>query len=175
MRSTGRADGIGRFFRLAALAVAVGATPSCGRPDPDAPPPSAARALAPAVATAPADPVRVAFVVPAFAQRFGQDALVDVTACRETVCASATVMLGDGFSTALPTTATAAEVTAQLMGDSGALKVTLQVPDPGPTGAGNARSLGLTVTPTPATAAPGGPTCRWCCRPAIQRPSTRRR
>ena len=75
--------------------------------------------------------VRVSFVVPAFAQRFGQDALVDVTACRETVCARATVMLGDGFSAALPTTATAAEVTAQLIRDTGALKVTLQVPDPG--------------------------------------------
>lgn len=111
--------------------------------------------LAPAVERAPAEPRRVSFVVPGFAQRFGRDALVDVTACRETVCARATVVLGDSFSAAMPATAT--EVTARILRDTGALKVTLQVPAPGSTGATPARSLGLTVTPTASDAGPQRP------------------
>jgi hypothetical protein len=113
--------------------------------------------LAPAVDRGPAQPRRVFFLVPEFAQRFGHDALVDVMACRETVCARATVVLGDSFSAALPAAATASEVTARILHDTGALKVTLQVPDPGATGAGPARSLGLTVTPTAADAGPRRP------------------
>jgi hypothetical protein len=152
MRRTGWSAGFQRLLGVGWWAFTVAAAPACGRPDPDAPPPSPARVLAPAVDPAPADPLRVSFLVPAFAQRFGHDALVDVVACRESVCARATVVLGDSFSAALPATATAAEVTARIVRDTGALKVTLQVPAPGATGAAPARSLGLTVTPTTADA-----------------------
>ena len=157
MRSKGWSGEIRRLLGVGAMALAVAATPSCDRPDPDAPPPSPARVLPAKVEPAPAEPVRVNFLVPAFAQQFGQDALVDVAACWETVCARATVMLGDGFSAAMPAAATAAEVTARIIRDTGALKVTLQVPDPGPTGDSGARSLGLTVTPTEGDAGPRRP------------------
>ena len=157
MRRTGWSAGFQRLLGVGWWAFTVAAAPACGRPDPDAPPPSPARVLAPAVDPAPAEPLRVSFEVPAFAQRFGHDAMVDVTACRETVCARATVVLGDSFSASLPATATAAEVTGQILRDTGALKVTLQVPAPGATGAAPARSLGLTVTPTAADAGPRRP------------------
>lgn len=157
MRSTGRLAEIRRLVGVGLMALGIAATPCCDRPDPDAPPPSPARVVAPAADPTPAQPRRVSFLVPAFAQRFGHDTLVDVSACRDAACASAIVMLGDGFSTALPAAATAAEVTARILRDSGALKVTLQVPATGATGAGPARSLGLTVTPTGSDAGPRRP------------------
>jgi hypothetical protein len=157
MRSTGWSGRIRRFFGVGAVAIAVAVALSCDRADADAPPLSATRVLPSQVEPAPAEPVRVSFLVPAFAQQFGQDALVDVDACWQTVCARATVMLGDGFSAAMPATATAAEVTARIIRDTGALKVTLQVPDPGPTGDSGARSLALTVTPTEGDAGPRRP------------------
>jgi hypothetical protein len=157
MGSTGRSERIRGLLGVGAVAVVLGAAPSCGRPDPDAPPPSPARVVARPSGTVTAEPVRVSFLVPGFAQRFGPDVLVEVAACREAACASATVMLGEGFSAALPAGGSGAEITARIVRDTGALKVTLQVLDAGGTGAGRARSLGLSVTPSPGDGGPRRP------------------
>jgi hypothetical protein len=148
-----------RVLGGAGLLVGLLATGACDRPDVAAPPP-APTAPAPAPAAGPR-PEIVHFIVPAFIPRFGDGArLVDVTACRDTVCASASVMLGDDFSASLPTSTTPAEVTAHVNHGTGSLLVTLKVRDAGGPGASPARTLSLTVTPTMGDAGPRQPYLR---------------
>lgn len=161
MATKGRPVGIVRSFRRGSLTLILLAAASCGRPGEIVPPPLVIPGPAVArVAPAP-EPGQVEFEVPDFARRaqlFGDDGrLVRVTACRRSACGSATVMLGDGFSTVLPASTVGADVTAHLARDTGALRVTLQVPDGEPSGDSAAPPLGLTVTPAPGDGGPYRP------------------